>query len=366
MEYLNRPQYHYKPQKGWINDPNGLVYFQGYYHLFYQHQPHFERPRCEAVFWGHARTKDFLTFEELPVALTPEHPYEKDGCWSGTAIVKDETLYLFYTGIRVDPETGLKMQTIALAYSRDGIHFKKYENNPIIDHFPSDGARNFRDPAITCINGTYYLVIASGNQEKTVARLLLYKSEDLFHWEYLHILGEWPNAKFAECPFFLPTKDGYFLATSICEPDRSFFTIMHGDFRNGVFYKQTEGCVDEGPDQYAGQAFLDPQGRVILLSWIPGWGYEEFAERDIGCMSLPREITLENGILRVFPIAEVQHLLKETDPALKRTATGFEIARNGRDPVVYRGEIRDLKLLRDEYLLEVFVNQGEITFTVLL
>ena len=74
-----KPAWHYRPEKNWINDPNGLVYFQGYYHVFYQHAPHFEAPWHEAMHWGHARTKDFLTWEELPIALAPDRDYDRDG-----------------------------------------------------------------------------------------------------------------------------------------------------------------------------------------------------------------------------------------------------------------------------------------------
>ena len=89
MDYLQKLKYHYKPQKGWINDPNGLVYFDGYYHVFYQHAPDYEVPGKQPICWGHARTKDFLNWEELPVALYPDCDYDNGGCWSGTAIVKE-------------------------------------------------------------------------------------------------------------------------------------------------------------------------------------------------------------------------------------------------------------------------------------
>ena len=85
--------------------------------------------------WGHARTKDFLQWEELPIALYPDREYDKGGCWSGTAIVKDDTLYLFYASI--DEKT--KAQTVSAAYSSDGIHFEKYPGNPVIKHYPSAG-----------------------------------------------------------------------------------------------------------------------------------------------------------------------------------------------------------------------------------
>ena len=95
MNYLQKLNYHYRPDKGWINDPNGLVYYKGYYHVFYQYAPDHEIPWKQPMHWGHARTNDFINWEELPVALYPDREYDSGGCWSGTAIVKDEVLYLF-------------------------------------------------------------------------------------------------------------------------------------------------------------------------------------------------------------------------------------------------------------------------------
>ena len=82
MDYLQKLKYHYRPAKGWINDPNGLVYFQGYYHVFYQHAPDHEVPWKQPMHWGHARTKDFLHWEELPVALYPDKDYDNNGCYT--------------------------------------------------------------------------------------------------------------------------------------------------------------------------------------------------------------------------------------------------------------------------------------------
>jgi sucrose-6-phosphate hydrolase SacC (GH32 family) len=109
------------------------------------------------------------------------------------------------------------------------------------------------------------------------------------------------------------------------------------------------------------------KGRNILISWAPGWRYAGLAEKDIGCMSLPRELKLlEDGRIVAYPLEEVRHLLCDSDPALVRTKDGFVVERSGREPLIYTGEIRDLKLLRDGYLLEIFVNGGEEVFTVLL
>ncbi len=141
------PKYHYRPEKGWINDPNGLVHFKGYYHIFYQHSPHFETPWKESMHWGHARTKDFIHYEELPVALFPDMDYDRDGCWSGTAIVKEDILYLFYACVCGGN------QAVGIAYSSDGIRFEKYSGNPVISSYPPDGSPDFRDPAVCFADG---------------------------------------------------------------------------------------------------------------------------------------------------------------------------------------------------------------------
>ena len=364
MDYLKRPNYHYKPEKGWINDPNGLVYFQGYYHIFYQHAPNFEVPWKEPMYWGHARTKNFIDWEELPVALFPDKDYDNNGCWSGTATVKDDTLYLFYASVKGEE----KIQTVSVAYSTDGIHFEKYAKNPVIAQYPAEGSQDFRDPAVCCVDGQYYCVMASGNPEDKAARLLLYKSENLFDWEYKGVMCEWENSRYTECPSFMEAEDGlYLLTASVLPLERPhYFSAMYGEFVGGKFTIRHSAGVDKGPDQYAGQVFRDPQGRNILITWIPGWSYSGYASKDVGCMSVPRELKIADGKITAYPVKEVQHLLKDSDPAVKRTEAGFVIERQGRAPVIYEGEVSDLKILRDEYILEVFVNGGEEVYSALL
>ncbi len=366
MDYLQPPRYHFKPKRGWINDPNGLVYYKGYYHAFYQYAPDYEIPWQQSMHWGHARTKDFLTWEELPVALYPDRWYDAGGCWSGTAIVKDETLYLFYASIYTPTGAEKHVESVSVAYSTDGIHFEKYEKNPVVSSYPDDGSPDFRDPAVTCINGTYYCVMASGNAESQAARLLLYESIDLMTWNYKGIMCEWHGYKYAECPSFLQVGDSFLLTASVYRSGYHYFSVMYGDFTNGIFTPHTIGEVDKGPDQYAGLVFSDPNGRAILMSWIPGWKYKGYAARDVGCLSIPRELILKEGKVYCYPTEEVRHLLTDHDPALTCTEDGFVIERTERDPVIHKGKVTDLKMLRDGYVLEVFVNGGEITYTVLL
>ena len=366
MDYLQPLKYHFKPKKGWINDPNGLIFYQGYYHVFYQHAPDYEIPWQQPMHWGHARTKDFLHWEELPIALAPDAWYDAGGCWSGTAMEKDGMLYLFYASIHTPPGATAHVESVSVAYSRDGIHFEKYAGNPVIASYPADGSPDFRDPAVTCLDGKYYCVMASGNPEAQAARLLLYESTDLYHWSYRGIMSEWPGYKYAECPSIIPMENGVLLTASVYRSGYHWFAAMHGAFREGRFAPHVRTEIDKGPDQYAGLAFPDAQGRVLLMSWIPGWKYKGLAARDVGCLSIPRELTLHGDRIYAYPVAELRHLLTDTDPSLQRTEHGFIVERTGRDPVVYEGVIDDLKLLRDGYVLEIFINGGEETYTVLL
>jgi len=123
-----RGSFHLLPPIGWMNDPNGFVYFRGEYHLFYQFYPY--DSVWGPMHWGHAKSKDLLHWEELPVALAPSESYDKDGCFSGSAIVKDDKLYLLYTGHVDDEEKREEAQ--CLAVSTDGITFEKLPTNPVI------------------------------------------------------------------------------------------------------------------------------------------------------------------------------------------------------------------------------------------
>ena len=368
MNYYEDLKYHFRPKKGWINDPNGLVYFNGYYHVFYQHAPNFEVPWQEPMHWGHARTKDFIRWEELPIALFPDMPYDRDGCWSGTAIVKDDVLYLVYTG-RVKPDPNIpSTQRPCIAYSYDGVSFHKYENNPVIRDCPEDiDKNNFRDPSIALIDGKYYLAVATGNRERDTGDIALFESSDLFDYKYLGVMKSWSDAKYAECPSLIGTDDSVWLAASVCRHKEHFFSVMQGDFKDGKYTERLASCVDMGPDQYAGQMFKDHLGRIILITWVSGWNYNGFVKgHDVGCMSCPREFLVKDGKICAYPVKEVRHLLTDSDPAVKITRDGFEIQRQGRESVVYRGEIRDLKILRDNYVVEVFVNGGEEIYTAIL
>lgn len=362
VRYSYDLRHHYRPAQGWMNDPNGLVYFNGYYHAFYQHAPGHEQPWHESMAWGHARTKDFISWEELPVALWPDQPYDCGGCWSGTAIVHEGRLYLFYASVvSVD---GQNRQNVSMAWSDDGVTFVKSPANPIIPDYPADGSPDFRDPAVMRDGDKFFLVMASGSPANNAARLLLYESENLTDWAYSGVLYEWRGGddvkmRYCECPSFMKYGDRYLLTASVVEEHRHYFIALYGDMEGGRFVPEVSGSVHLGPDQYAGQVFLDERGRHIMITWVPGWHYSTFADRSLGCLSLPIELVVRNGRLYGVPLDEVRHLLTPDNPHVERTDGGFVIRREQRENVVYEGEIRELAVLQDEYLIEVWINGGE-------
>ena len=231
-------------------------------------------------------------------------PYDVSGVWSGTAIEKDGMLYTFYASLDEN-----KKQTVSVAYSKDGINFEKYAGNPVISDYPADGSADFRDPAILYDNGKYYLVIASAEKKKGTGNMLLYKSDDVFSWEYCGVLKEYDDCRYCECPSFVKCGDGYLLSVSVC-PNHSnhYFEVMYGSFDGKEFNAEIVSHFQKGPDEYAGQIFHAPDGRNILISWIPGWEYTP-KEKCIGCLSLPLEIIISDKKIKAYPIKEVQSLI---------------------------------------------------------
>ena len=142
-----RPGYHISPPAGWMNDPNGVVYFRGEYHVFYQHHPY--DAKWGPMYWGHAKSADLVHWQHLPIALAPGDDCDRDGCFSGSAVVCGDTLALIYTGHTWLGEVGDERfirQVQCLATSTDGIRFVKH--GAVIDSAPQDTIMHFRDPKV--------------------------------------------------------------------------------------------------------------------------------------------------------------------------------------------------------------------------
>ena len=316
-----RPQFHLLPAKNWMNDPNGPVYFDGKYHIFFQYNP-------QAAVWGnmswyHSVSPDMLHWTHLPVAFTPT-PGSPDayGCFSGSALKVGRRVYQVYTGTKLsskelatirDGEDKIQ-ESQCLAYSDDPklVRWTKLPE-PIIP-LPPPGMQitGFRDPSAWKQGDWYYMTVGAG-EAKLGGCVLLYRSkrvEDASSWEYMHKLtsGEWNGKHTAnpcddgemwECPDFFALDGGHVLIYSTL--GKVIWESGKLDAATMTFTKDKTGELDLG-SYYAPKTQLDAQGRRILWGWIQ----EKRSEAEMkaagwsGMMALPRLMNLDkDGVLRV-------------------------------------------------------------------
>ncbi len=325
-----RPAFHLSPRVGWMNDPNGFSYCKGAYHLFYQYYPY--DSVWGPMHWGHAVSRDLLHWEYLPAALAPDTAYDKDGCFSGSALeLPDGRQLLMYTGVVKEPRTDggfqdIQTQCIAIGDGRD---YEKYQQNPVLDggDLPEGGSRNdFRDPKLWMEeDGTYRCVVGNCTGDKD-GRILLYKSEDGIHWDFLSILAE-NKGRFGrmwECPDFFKLDGKYVLLTSPQDMMPRGFEYHNGngticlmgdyDEKTNTFIEEHNQAVDYGIDFYAPQTIAAPDGRRIMIGWMQNWDTCNLRDTErfwFGQMTLPRELSIENGRLIQKPVRELESLRGE-------------------------------------------------------
>lgn len=407
---------------GWMNDPNGFSWFKGYYHMFYQYYPY--AAEWGPMHWGHARSKDLVHWETLPVALTPDEL--DDGCFSGSAVVYEDKLWLIYTGHHLtDPEDSEAFyEDQNLAWSEDGIHFVKYEGNPVLQ-VPTDNTKHFRDPKVWQDKGVFYMVLGSQGKDG-LGRALLYQSKDLRQWEEVRVLAKAADAESEgymwECPDFFPLmgQDVLLMSPQGLEPqgdrfrnlNQTGYLLGHATDRKEFTRGQFEE-IDHGHDFYATQTMLTPDGRRVMVAWMNAWDspMQEKADGWAGALTIPRELYLRDERIYQRPIQEMR-LLRSKEVwdgdmaagkqlAVPRTAEVQLVLRNipaGEQKIWELGDGRQtlelwldqkkrrLTLVRttkdgkrsatmrsagqlaltvfiDKSSAEVFVNEGEITFT---
>lgn len=362
---------HFQNERGWMNDPNGLVFFKGRFHAFFQHYPH--APRWGQMHWGHCVSDDLITWEELPIALFPDQPYDNGkngGCFSGSAIEKDGKLYMFYTSV---DEEG--RQTQSLAFTEDGLKFSKYEGNPIIDECPLGSNRDFRDPKVFKYGNEYRMVVGAG--VKNTGSILLYRSSDLINWEYVGILLE--DGRFGnviECPNLFPLGDKWVLMFSSIKamPYRVIFAT--GSFDGTSFVPEVPDgqpeswpyfTIETGPDFYAPQILDMPDGRKVNIAWMYNWSRrEDKGQLQVGAFTFPREMSFDKaGRLVMFPISEGMHLLKKESSFVLYDNGELRI-RFGDRTVLARPFATEPEVLtlEDVGSVELFINGGVENITV--
>jgi beta-fructofuranosidase len=319
----HRPRYHFQPASGWMNDPNGLIFWKGYYHLFYQYVP--DNPPWEMKHWGHAASKDLVQWINLPLALapTPGGP-DQDGCFSGCAVNNDGVPTFIYTGVK-----GNQQLPCLASGTDDLISWQKYPGNPIIAAPPQNlDLIAFRDHSLWKEGTTWYQLIGAGIKG-VGGTVLLYRSPDLLAWEFMHPLytGDYSSTEpvwtgsMWECPDFFPLSEKHVLIVSVFDENRfherayrgclHYATAFVGDFTDHTFTPVTQSVIDYGGYFYAPQSMLDPQGRRIQFGWLwEGCSDEvQWAAGWAGVMSLPRVLTVaEDNTLRFEPAQEIKRL----------------------------------------------------------
>ena len=377
---LERPEFHLSPKVGWMNDPNGFSYYKNKFHLFYQYYPY--DAQWGPMHWGHAVSEDLLRWEYLPAAIAPDMPYDYVGCFSGSAITLPDGKQLFmYTSVRREAQPGggvRDIQTQSLAVG-DGMDYEKDVRNPIltVEDMPENSSPfDFRDPKMwKCEDGTYRCVIVNDRADGTDGRILLYRSEDGFNWEFESVMlsNDGRFGKMWECPDFYPVGDKYVLMFSPMggKERTSVYLVGNFDYDTGKFFYTTSGEIDWGFDYYAPQSFLAPDGRRILVGWANAWDWMPFwkdwgptyQEGWCGFFNIPREAVLaEDNTLKFIPVKELQDLRKnkqeEADILIKE-----DEKKELRSGCVYETEMRInlKKSTADKIRLNLRMSQGKKT-----
>lgn len=417
---IYRERYHFTPYKNWINDPNGLCWFKGYYHLYYQYNPLAQH--WGDMYWGHAVSRDMVHWKDLPISLQPQEEVlkakdKKGGAFSGCAVpVGDEKILFYYTRHYGDHGKDREAdETQVMAESQDSISFGTEQI--ILEKENASFSNHFRDPKVEKWNdGKWYMVVGSCIN-KTPA-VLYYKTDNMKHWDYEGILLEETGIKgieTLECP------DAFWIGKTMVvlvglmrygdapvEVQQEWYYT--GTLEDGRLKTENTGILDFGGNLYAAQTFLKDDRR-IMIGWISDFWQEHVQEENgpCGSMTFPRVVGMRDGKLILQPVEEIYslrdkviyhgkresvHLPKipenswyavlrfdeavEFDMCLMEGENGglyltyhqgtLRLATvNGRvkrpDGIVLIEKIYKLELFVDRRVAEIFVNDGEKTGT---
>lgn len=343
-----KQKFHIQPKSGLLNDPNGLIYHNEKYHIFHQWFP------LGAVhglkYWYHYTSTDLIHFKDEGVALTPDTVFDSHGVYSGSAFEVDGQLHLMYTGNARDKDWNRKSTQMIAVEQEDGT-FKKFDQPAIADK-PEGYTEHFRDPKVWKENGKYYAIFGIQRENETGAAVI-YESDDIHNWK---LKGEMQTQLndfgfMWECPdlFKLDNQDVFiFSPQGIEAADDQFENIYQsgyiiGDFQLDTlkFDHQAFKELDQGFDFYAPQTFIDKHGKRILIGWmgLPEIDYATDQEDWAHCLTIPRELSIENGQLMQRPIEALKQLRTN-----KETAEGYA---NKHSVKLYPYEGKQFELLID-------------------
>ena len=338
-----RLNYHVQPPMGWLNDPNGLCQKDGIYHIYHQYVPFY--PELCSVLWGHVTTRDFIHYEVQEPAVYPDTDRDANGAYSGSAFLKDGTMYVYYTGnVRHDDReydyvTGGREQNTILMTSEDGFRFSEKQLLMENRDYPGDLTLHVRDPKVFCENGRYYMIQGARDRNDR-GSILLFESGDLVHWAYrLRFCTAEPFGYMWECPNYLKVDGRQFLIACPQEirqddgrrvkENRCGYFPLNYDFEGSEYVLGEYRMLDRGFDFYAPQVFRDEAGRWILLGWMstPDADYDCEATIKNGwvhAMTIPRELYVNGkGWLCQRPLKELEGMRREICSGQFEPESGF-------------------------------------------
>lgn len=354
------PLFHIYSKNAFINDPNGLLYESGRYHVFYQCNPAY--PCGKRVGWAHLISHDLVHFNEVSPALIPDCRYDRNGCYSGSAILKNKRIYLVYSGNTFN-HNGERETYQCLAISDDVEKFEKYKGNPLLSGPAKGYTAHFRDPKIFTYENGYAFVIGTQTVDKN-GRALLYFSRDIVSWKYGGELmfNDQRLSRFGymwECPNLFNIYDEIqkreFAVLLFCpqgiEPEglryqnryECGYVVASGQFDGTDTFRKCTMFeeLDRGFEFYAPQVFNDGR-RTLLIGWM-GMPEEENQpskqENWMHCLTVPRTLCMRDKKLFQWPIEELNLL-----HGVKRTAEPMCIENMAVELNCFVGDCYDMTL----------------------
>lgn len=320
------PVFHIAPKAGWLNDPNGLTYFKDRYQVYFQHHPY--STVWGPMHWGHVSSEDMVTWKREPIAFAPSVEEDRDGVFSGSAVVGDdgETLYAYYTGHRwrngVNEDEG-NLQVQMMATSKDGVTF--HDKKMIVDSPP--GLLHFRDPKVWKMGETWYMVFGASSAESR-GQVWLYTSADMEEWSFDRVLFEDPDEDvfMLECPDFFPLGDHWVLQYGPMGSKPKGYVSRNAFGSGYVVGNWTAGgnfepitdyrMADWGHNYYAPQTFETPDGRRVVFGWMGAFTLPLASQEEDGWsgqLTVPRSLRLDENLRLVSkPLEELSSLRSET------------------------------------------------------
>jgi len=304
-----RPVFHVTAPAQWINDPNGPIYHKGFYHLFYQLHPFSDGSGPK--YWGHVRSRDLAKWEHLPIALAPSGDAGETEIWSGCCTINGLGQPMcFYTSIGPNKPAFDHADQWAAIGDDDLIQWHKSPANPVLSETLHGGKKiyDWRDPFIFHDKKKTFLVTGGHMAKDRQAAVNIYEAEnpELTRWKYRGVMYQHPDAgaPTVECPNFFKLGDEWVLFVSPYGKVQYFV----GDFDAEIcrFRPRTRGLLDYGPNFYAPNTMLVPDGRRLVWGWVNGFpggrGWN-------GCLSLPRQLSFSReGELRQHPAPQLRKL----------------------------------------------------------